>query len=82
MSSFRVGENESRTPDRSAQLNGMKIAAIAFGPDRGRIAAVSSERKVINQLGRSKGNPQISERTGFDSIVEGFNQMASLSARR
>ena len=45
---FEVGENKVKElPDRSAQLNGMKIAAIAFSPDRSRIAAVSSERKVM-----------------------------------
>jgi Novel STAND NTPase 1 len=45
---FEVGENEVKElPDRSAQLNGMKIAAISFSPDRSRIAAVSSERKVM-----------------------------------
>jgi hypothetical protein len=45
---FDVGENGlQERPDQSAQLNGMKIVAIAFSPDRDRIAAVSSERKVM-----------------------------------
>jgi WD40 repeat protein len=45
---FDVGENGlQERPDQSAQLNGMKIVAIASSPDRDRIAAVSSERKVM-----------------------------------
>ena len=45
---FDVGENGlQERPDQSAQLNGMKIVAIAFSPDRDRIAAVSSEREVM-----------------------------------
>ena len=45
---FDVAENGVRErPDRSDSLNGMKIVAIAFSPDRARIAAVSSERKVM-----------------------------------
>jgi hypothetical protein len=45
---FQVeGNSVKEIPDRSAQLTGMKIAAIAFSPDRSRIAAVSSERKVM-----------------------------------
>jgi hypothetical protein len=44
---FEVGENRVKElPDRSAQLTGMKIVALAFSLDRKRIAAVSSERKV------------------------------------
>ena len=44
---FEVGDNGVKLSDRSAQLNGMKIVAIAFSPNRNRIAAVSSERKVM-----------------------------------
>jgi WD40 repeat protein len=45
---LEAGENGVKElQDRSAQLNRMKIAAIAFSPDRSRIAAVSSERKVM-----------------------------------
>jgi hypothetical protein len=45
---FQVeGDSVKEIPDRSAQLTGMKIAAIAFSPDRSRIVAVSSERKVM-----------------------------------
>ena len=45
---LEAGENRVKElQDRSAQLNRMKIAAIAFSPDRSRIAAVSSERKVM-----------------------------------
>jgi hypothetical protein len=45
---FQVeGDSVKEIPDRSAQLTGMKIAAIAFSPDRSRIAAVSLERKVM-----------------------------------
>ena len=44
---FQVEENRvSEVPDRSVKLTEMKTVAIAFGPDRSRIAAVSSERKL------------------------------------
>lgn len=44
---FQVKENNvQEVPDRSAKLTEMKIVAIAFSPDRGRIAAVSSKREV------------------------------------
>jgi hypothetical protein len=45
---FQVeGSSVKEIPGRSAQLTGMKIAAIAFSADRSRVAAVSSERKVM-----------------------------------
>jgi hypothetical protein len=45
---FKVDANSvQEIPFRPTQLNGMKIVAIAFSPDRSRIAAVSSERKVM-----------------------------------
>ena len=45
---FEVGEDRvKQLPDRSAQLNAMKIVTISSSADRNRIAAVSSERKVM-----------------------------------
>ena len=45
---FRVkGSNLDKIPVQSTPLNGAKIMALAFSPDRSRIAAVSSDRKVL-----------------------------------
>ena len=44
---FEAGDKPVKLSERSAQLNGMKIVAIAFSPDGSRVAAVSSERKVM-----------------------------------
>jgi hypothetical protein len=71
---FEVGENRIKEiPDRSAKLTRMKIAAIAFSPDRSRIAAVSSERKVI-LIGRNDLQVIPNALNGKDSIQlpEGF----------
>jgi hypothetical protein len=45
---FRVeGNSVEEIPNGSEQLTGLKIVAIAFSPDRSRLAAVSSQRKVL-----------------------------------
>jgi hypothetical protein len=45
---FRVeGNSVEEIPNGSEQLTGLKIVAIAFSPDRSRVAGVSSERKIL-----------------------------------
>jgi hypothetical protein len=81
---FEVGENRIKElPDLSARLTGMKIVAIGFSPDRKRIAAVSSERKVMF-IGERDHDLQVIPKAlnGSDwiQLPEGFRPIASPSA--
>jgi WD40 repeat protein len=71
---FEAGENGVKElSDLSRRLKDMKIVAIAFSPDRSRMAAVSSDRKVM-LIGWEDVNVIPNSLNGQDSIPlpEGF----------
>ena len=72
---FRVkGSSVEEIPDGSEQLTGMKIVAIAFSPDGSRVAAVSSERKVL--LIRRDDFQVIPSALDATPLPEGFQPIA------
>jgi hypothetical protein len=72
---FRVeGNSVEEIPNGSEQLTGLKIVAIAFSPDRSRVAAVSSERKVL--LIRRDDFQVIPSALDATRLPEGFQPIA------
>jgi len=70
---FEVGENRvKQLPDRSAQLNAMKIVTISSSADRNRIAAVSSERKVMLISDNLQVIPKALNGNDWIQLPEGF----------